>query len=504
MNGAYFTGRGLTKRYSGVTVVDSVNVDVAKGEIRAVIGENGAGKSTLMNMLTGVVRPDSGEIELAGMRVHLDSPREAARQGIAIVHQEIQVVPSLSVVDNLMLVRPPSAVRLRRRSIAERELALRLLARVGLYTDPDQDAASLSVAQCQLLEIAKALALDAQVLVFDEPTAALEVAEVESLISLISQLRDEGKAILYISHALDEVLRLANTITVLRDGKLVGEFRVANVTREVLVKAMVDRAVGLYEYQLPMVGSTVVLQAHSLRTASVSDVSLDVRSGEIVGFAGLMGCGMEEAVRALCGATRLTAGSLSIDGVLHRFRSPFDASAAGVVMVPEERKRDGIIPERSVCENMHLGRYCTHSWHGFVNVARLRRAAADLVRRFDIRLQSIDQPIATLSGGNQQKVLLARCVQNNPRVLIIASPSRGVDVGAKEAIHKIILEIAAQGTAVVVMSPELEEVLALAHRIVVFCQGRMAAVLPRAEASPNRIMQLAIGSTPAARKLDVA
>lgn len=501
MSVPYFAGRGLIKRYAGVTVVDSVSVEVAKGEIRAVIGENGAGKSTLMNMLSGVIRPDGGEIEVDGVRVHLDSPRDATRRGIAIVHQEIQLVPQLSVVDNLMLVRPPSARGMRRRSRTERDLARMMLARVGLHVDPDQPADSLSVAQCQLLEIAKALALDARVLVFDEPTAALEISEVDSLLKLISQLRDEGKAILYISHALDEILRLANTIAVLRDGRQVADFQAANVSRDILVKTMVDRAVGLYDYALPAVGSKVMLEAKALATASVNGVSLEVRAGEILGFAGLMGCGMEEAVRALCGASKLTAGSVSLDGVPQRLRSPRDAAAAGIVMVPEERKRDGIVPDRSVCENMHLGRYAIHSQCGFVRAARLQEATAELVRRLDVRLHSLDQPIATLSGGNQQKVLLARCIQGKPRVLIIASPTRGVDIGAKEAIHKIIIDIAAQGTAVIVMSPELEEVLALAHRVAVFSQERMVAVLPRSEASPSRIMQLAIGGS---RQLNVA
>lgn len=501
MSAPYFAGRGLTKSYGGVTVVDAVSVEVSKGEIRAVIGENGAGKSTLMNMLTGVVLPDAGEIQVNGARVQLESPRDAARQGIAIVHQEVQVVPQLRVVDNLMLVRPPSARGMRRRSRLERALAQRMLARVGLSIDPDQPADSLSVAQCQLVEIAKALALDAEVIVFDEPTAALQLSEVESLVKLISQLRDEGKAILYISHALDEVLRLANTITVLRDGRLVAEFQTTHVTRDILVKTMVDRAVGLYDYALPPVGSKVMLEAKSLATASIDDVSLDVAAGEILGFAGLMGCGMEEAVRALCGATKVTAGTLCVEGVPQRLRSPRDAAMAGIVMIPEERKRDGIIPERSVCENVHLGRYAIHSRRGFVSAARLRAATADLMRRFDVTLHSVDQPIVTLSGGNQQKVLLARCIQSKPRVLIVASPTRGVDIGAKEAIHKIIVEIAAQGAAVIVMSPELEEVLALAHRVAVFSQGRMVAVLPRGEASPHRIMQLAIGG---ARQLNVA
>jgi ABC-type sugar transport system ATPase subunit len=493
MNAPFFEGIGLTKVYSGVTVVDNVSIAVNEGEIRAVIGENGAGKSTLMNMLTGVVRPNAGEIKVRGSSVRLLSPRGAAELGVAIVHQELQVVPFLSVTDNLMLVRPPAAASLRRRSLAERNFVAGICERVGLQVDPDTKVSTLSVAQCQLLEIAKALALDAKVIIFDEPTAALLAAEKEQLLGLIEALRAEGKAILYISHALDEVLRLADTISVLRDGRLVANFNRNQVSRDILVRAMVDRAVGLYDYELPQAQREVVLSARGLASDTVRDITFDLHAGEIVGFAGLMGCGMQDAVLALCGEQAIRAGTLTMSGKATRFRSPHDAAVAGVVMVPEERKRDGIVAGLGVGDNMHLGRYPRHARYGFVMPRELQASARDLVRRFDVRLASIDQPIATLSGGNQQKALIARCVQSKPRVLIIASPTRGVDIGAKDAIHKIIIDLAASGTAVIVMSPELEEVLGLAHRIAVFSQGRMVTTLPKAEATPTRVMQLAIG-----------
>jgi ABC-type sugar transport system ATPase subunit len=486
-------GRNLTKAYDGVTVVEGVNLSVNAGEIRAVIGENGAGKSTLMNMLTGVVRPDSGEIRLQGKPLDLRSPRQATEARIAIVHQELQLVPLQSVADNLMLVRPPAARVVRRGTRAEYEFVRLCLDKVGLAVEPSAPVCALSTAQCQLLEIAKALALDAQVIIFDEPTAALLPAEAERLLALIESLRQSGTAILYVSHALDEILRLANHISVLRDGRLAAHFERNAVDRDLLIRAMVDRPVGLYTYKLPLPKEQVALKAEQLASRHVRNVSFELHAGEILGFAGLMGCGMQNAALALCGEHAVISGALIVNGTSVRFRSPHDAACAGIVLVPEERKREGIVPSLSVCENMHLGRYGHHARRGYVDPARLRVAALDLVRQFQIRLASIDQPIATLSGGNQQKALIARCIQSHPRVLIISSPTRGVDIGAKDAIHKIILQLAASGMAIILVSPEIEELLGLAHRIAVFSQGRMVEILARSEASPTSILELAMG-----------
>ena len=448
-----------------------------------------------MNMLTGVIRPDGGEIRLNGEAIDLHTPRQAAEVGIAIVHQELQLVPLQSIADNLMLVRPPKAKRLRRGSRAEADFVRSALERVGLALEPNTPVYALSVAECQMLEIAKALVLDAQVIIFDEPTAALLPAEAERLLALIEDLRRDGKAILYISHALDEILRLADKISVLRDGRKVGDFERHEVDREALIRAMVDRTVGLYAYERPLVGDRIVLKADEIATRGVRHLSFELRAGEILGFAGLMGCGMQEAALALCGEQPITAGTLELEGAPLRFRSPHDAARAGVVVVPEERKREGIVPHLSVCENMHLGRYGYHARKGLVDPSQLRAAASELVRRFQIRLASIDQPIATLSGGNQQKALIARCMQTSPRVLIISSPTRGVDIGAKEAIHKLILELASRGTAIILASPEIEELLGLVHRVAVFSQGRMVQILAQSEATPTRVLQLAIGES---------
>lgn len=482
---------GLTKRYSGVTVVDQVAIEARAGAIRAVIGENGAGKSTLMKMLTGDVRPDGGAVYRAGRPVVFQNPRQANLHGVAMVHQELQLMPLLSVADNLMLVNPPDAPKARRRSAAERAYVRQQLARVGLRIDPATPVARLSVAQAQLLEVAKALALNANVIIFDEPTSALPLHEVERLLTLIESLRAAGHAILYISHHLSEIMRLADFITVMRDAQVVGEFRRGEATQAELIRLMVARDVGLRRAVRTPVQEQVVFAADQMATEAVRGVTFELRRGEILGFAGLLGSGMQAAATGLAGEARLTQGSLSLNGQPVRFKSPHAAVQRGVVMVPEDRKRDGIIPDASVADNCHVGRMGQFTRWGVLNRQRMRMAAQGLVRRFDIHLNSLQQPVKTLSGGNQQKVIVGRCVQTSPEVLILCEPTRGVDVAAKDEIHQHILQLAAAGTSIIVVSSELEEVLALSHRVAVFSEGEMVGILDGPEATPVTVMSLA-------------
>jgi ABC-type sugar transport system ATPase subunit len=495
MSAPLLEGRNLTKAYEGVTVVDGVSLAVQAGEICAVIGENGSGKSTLMNMLTGVVRPDGGEIRQRGAAIEVTSPRSAARAGISIVHEELNLVPLLTVADNLMLMRPPGARGIRRSTRAERVFVRSVLARVGLDVAVDTSVRELSVAQCQLLEIAKALTLEAEVIVFDEPTAALPPEEGQRLLTLIEALRTAGKGILFVSHSLEDVLRLADCIYVLRDGRLVAEFERGNCDRDTLIRAMVDRLASLIVQRPQPVREEVVLSVEQGATSRVRDLNFELRAGEILGFAGLLGGGMNESALALCGEQPLTSGTITLDGHVRRFRSPHDASIAGISVIPEERKRDGIVGDRPVLENIHLGRYRCHTRWGLVNPQRLRSAATDLTRNLGIRLQSIDQPIDTLSGGNQQKVLMARCIQSRPRVLIVSSPTRGVDIRSKHELHAALLQLAARGTAIILVSLELEELLSLSHRIAVFSGGRMVTVLAREVATASLIVQWAIAKS---------
>ena len=484
-------GRQLSKAYSGVTVVEGMDIDVRAGRIRAVLGENGAGKSTVMKMLTGIVQPTSGEILLQGSPVVLANPRAAMDLGIGIVHQELQILPNLSVADNLMLVGGPLAPSGLRGSSAEKAYVESLLKRVGLDVKPNASARSLSAAQSQLLEIAKALALDSKVLIFDEPTSSLPPNEVERLLGLIEGLRAEGHAILYISHHLNEVKRIADDITVLRDGNLVGHYSCADLSTDDMIHLMVDRPVTLYGNLLPDHGSDVILKVSDAASKSVRGVDFELRAGEILGFAGLIGSGMHDAAMLIAGADKKLSGVFSVNGSETTLKSPADAAKAGIVIVPEERKLQGILPELSVLENFHIGRHKMFSRNGRLDLPDMRKRAEQLVRQFKVRLASLNQSIASLSGGNQQKVVVARCVQSKPQVLILSEPTRGVDVGAKDDIHQLVLELAKEGTSIIIVSSELEEVLSLSHRVVVFSEGVQAGILPHKTATPKEVMKLA-------------
>jgi ribose transport system ATP-binding protein len=487
----------LSKSYGTNRVVQNIYLTLRRGQVHAVVGENGAGKSTLMKMLAGIVSPTSGNILLDGEPISFRSPSDAARAGIAIVHQELQIVPELTVADNLMLVRPPKGRGLRRRSDAEKSFVGAALARVGLTRSPATPARSLSAAEAQLLEIAKALALDARYIIFDEPTSALPPSEADRLLTLIEGLRQSGIGILYISHHLSEVMRIADVVTVLRDGRAVGELARAEMQLEQIIHMMVDRPVSLYANDLTQPDNHIVFEAHKVSTARVANLDFTIRKGEILGFAGLIGSGMHNAAHALVGSEATTAGSIVVSGRKVRFRHPADAARSGVVFVPEERKLQGIFPELPVEDNLHIGRYAQFSNWGMLSLSKLKRRTNTLVRDFDIRLTSTSQPIATLSGGNQQKAVVARCVQSEPVLLVVAEPTRGVDIGAKDDIHKRIIALAAEGHAIVVVSSELDEVIALSHRVAVFAEGRMAGILDKKNATPQAVMTLA---TPTGRR----
>ena len=484
-------GHGLTKTYSGVTVVRDIDIAVEPGRIRAVIGENGAGKSTLMKMLTGIVQPTRGEIRVDGVPMVFPGPGDAMEAGVGIVHQELQIVPMLSVADNLMLVGGPKAPKSYRGSPAERAFVTEQLARVGLDVKPRTLAARLSAAEAQLLEIAKALALDSKVLIFDEPTSALPPNDVERLLSLIEELRAEGHAILYISHHLNEIKRIADDVTVLRDGGLVGHYLSSELETEDMIRLMVDRPVSLYGNMLPEHSDEPVLEVQNLASDRVRGLTFTLNRGEIIGFAGLIGSGMHDAAMTLVGEQRPLSGTVTVKGRPVRIGSPAAAARAGIAIVPEERKLQGILPDMSVQENFHIGRHRLFSRGPLLSLGGMKARAEDLVRQFKVRLAALGQPISTLSGGNQQKVVVARCVQSAPDVLILSEPTRGVDVGAKDDIHQLVLELARAGTAVIVVSSEMDEVLALSHKVAVFSAGEMVGILPHTEADPTTVMKLA-------------
>lgn len=481
----------ICKSYDSVPVLKDATLSLRAGRVRSIVGENGAGKSTLMRVISGVTAPDSGLLELDGQAVSFSGPAAAASHGIVMVHQELALVQGLSIADNIMLTRPADGPWRFRGSRAERRFVIDALARVGLQVPPTMLVGELSVAQAYLVEIAKALVLRARIIIFDEPTAALPGDASAMILNQIRDLRDSGCSIVFISHRLGEVLEISDDITVMRDGRIVAD-SAETMDEDQLIKLMVDRPVGRYATQRPPHGDDVVLEVADLTTRRITGVSFSVRSGEIVGMAGLVGAGRTETALAIAGADSIRSGSVRLLNRDITGESVANARRGGIVLVPEDRKNQAIVQGLSVHENLHIGNLPDFLRFGLISSKELKRASDESKTIFDIRLRSLYQTIETLSGGNQQKAILARAMEAKPRVLILDEPTRGVDVRAKDEIHKLVLRLAAQGTAVILISSELEEVLALSHRVVVFAEGRVTGDLDNTlPLAPEAVMRLA-------------
>jgi ribose transport system ATP-binding protein len=484
--------RGLTKVFPGTRALDGVDLRVAPGEVVAVLGENGAGKSTLLKILSGVHAPDAGEMSLDGEPFHPHRPADAIAAGIGMIHQEMSLLPHLSVAENVLLGRFPvtraglvDRAELRRRATDH-------LRRVGLDVDPGRKLGRLSVAQQQQVEIAKALSLDARIVLLDEPTASLGDDESEALFRLIDELREQGVGFAYISHRLGEIARVADRIVVLRDGATVASFDTADVPVERLVEAMVGRAVDQVFPDPPVPRDEVVLSVEDLgREGSFEGITFELRRGEILGIAGLVGAGRTELVRALFGADPPDRGRVLVLGREVHLRRPEDAVRAGVVLVPEDRKSQGLVLGLSVQDNLALPSLDQLTEGGAVRASRLRRLARHATERLDIRGRP-EQSARTLSGGNQQKLVIGKWLERDPKVVLFDEPTRGVDVGAKAAIYRVIRDLAESGVGCVVVSSELPEVLGLAQRVLVMSEGRQTGVLERDEADEERVMHLAV------------
>lgn len=482
---------GLVKTYSGVTVVKSVDLAVRPGRVVGLIGENGAGKSTLSSMLTGVVPPDGGSMTLDGEQYAPASPADALARGVVLIHQEIRLLPDLSVAENIFLGRLP-----RRRGRIDRERMNReageVLASLGVDLDPRRLVRGLSIATQQEIEIAKALSRQPRYVVFDEPSASLGETETAHVLDRIRSLRDRGVGVVYISHRLDEVRDVCDEIVCMRDGSRVMAWQDNTVATDALVNAMVGREF-TYEHVPPRPsGEKVVLQVRGLgRAGAFDDVSFDLAAGEVLGFAGLVGAGRTEVVRVIAGVDRPDSGTVTVEGRELPCTSPSSAIRAGVVMVPEDRKGQGLNLGRSAEVNITLPWEKSLSRTGVVTARAVGRTADAQRERLDVR-GDMSLPVASMSGGNQQKVLIGKWLVEDPKVLIVDEPTRGVDVGAKMAIYEIIRSLAAEGVAVIVVSSELEEVLGLSHRVLVMCGGRQRGILSRAEATPERVMALAV------------
>ena len=494
--------RGITKRFGGVTVLRGVDFAVRAGEVHALMGENGAGKSTLMKILGGVFPASEGNVLLAGRPLAARGPTEVLRAGIALIHQEISLVPTLTVAENVLLGAEPRHRLFRWVDRARmREEATRLLASLDNRISPDALVSELSIAEQQVVEIARALRHENRVIVMDEPTAALSEREAERLFGLIIRLREQGVGIVYISHRMTEVERLADRVTVLRDGERAGELTRGNFDGARIVALMVGRAIPELSPARGFDSSqTSRLEVRGLSDAlgRVRGVDLRVGPGEIVGLAGLMGAGRSELLRVIAGVDRRAAGRVLIDGEEMHFTDPRRALASGVAYLPEDRKSLGLFLQMAAGENMTMTLASPSARAGVLRLGTLREYGERAVAAFGIRLAGLEQSARLLSGGNQQKLLFARALALNPRVLLLDEPTRGVDVGAKQEIYRKIVETAATGVAVVVVSSELPELLLLCARIAVLHEGRLAGVLDRANdaVTQEKLMALATGQAP--------
>jgi ABC-type sugar transport system ATPase subunit len=484
----------IVKTFPGVRALDNVSFDLAPGEVHALLGENGAGKSTLIKILAGAYRKDSGQLLLAGREVSFGSPGDAIKAGVKVVFQEISLIPEFTVAENIFMEDHPR----NRFGIVKwgdiRRRAKNLFARAGFDLDPDARVESLPVSQQQLVEISRALAYDSRVVVMDEPTSSLTPAEVKHLFAVIRRLKSLGIGIIYVSHKLEEVFEISDRATVLRDGRWVSTRSTAEHTHASLIKDMVGREIkDLFPRTRTQTGDLVVKVSNLSTPKKLKDVSFSASAGEVVGFFGLMGAGRTELAKAIVGYDPISAGSVAIAGTQLKPHSTTRSKALGIGLLTEDRKSEGLMLDRSVLDNLTITSLGRFSPGGFVDRQTERAAGQSFVDRFRIKLAGVDQPIRTLSGGNQQKVLLSRWLMYGLRAIVVDEPTRGIDVGAKTEIFTAIDDLAARGLAVIMMTSEMPELLGLSDRIYVLADGRITAMFTRAEATQEKILNAAIG-----------
>ena len=482
-----------SKAFAGVHALQDVSLELYAGEAHALVGENGAGKSTLVKILAGVHQPDAGLLTVDGEPVFLNGPGDAADQGIAVIYQEPTLFPDLSVAENVFIGRQPlrSGRRIDARAM-DREVE-EIFKRLGVPIDPDRIARGLSIAEQQLVEIAKALTREARVLIMDEPTAALSPVEAKRLFAVVETLRAEGAAVVFISHRLEEVFAICQRVTVLRDGKLILSQPLEGLTPNDLVRAMVGRDVERGAHVAHQPGAVVLDVAHLTREGVFVDISFEVHAGEVVALAGLVGSGRCEVARAIFGIDRYDAGSVTITGRALRRGSPTAAMDAGIGFVPEDRRQNGLVMEMSTARNIALASLGRLRTGGLILGRTERSFAVDWAKRLQVKYGPISSPVTLLSGGNQQKVVLAKWLAREPSLLIVDEPTRGIDIGTKTEVHRLLAALASDGVAVLVISSELPEVLTLADRVLVMREGRLVATLGRAEATEESIVAAGTG-----------
>jgi len=483
----------VSKAFPGVQALDKVSLDIRPGEVVGLIGENGAGKSTLIKILAGVHHPDSGRIYFGGDEVTIPNPQTSQNLGISVIFQELNLLPNLSVVENIFVGREHRSfgVFLDRRKTQQR--GLELMHDAGLTCDPWLNVDTLSLSRRQMVEVAKALSINAKLIVMDEPTSSLTEQEVKTLFSIVDRLRQKNVAVIFVSHKLDEVFHLCDRLHVLRDGKDVGSKVTDETTHDEVIRMMVGRDLGsLFVKQEADIGRPVLEVRNLSSSKGVDDVSFSVRSGEILGFAGLVGSGRTEVMRAVFGIDPRTGGSVLIDGKEVNIRIPSDAIGHGIGFVPEDRQLQGLILEMTVRHNVTLPGLRFVSYRGFLRNDKEREVTRSFIDQLSIRTPHQEQAVLNLSGGNQQKVVVSKWLAINPRILILDEPTRGIDVGTKKEIHRLMIKLAQRGVAIIMISSELPEVLAMSDRIVVMHEGRKRGELSREEASQERIMETAL------------
>jgi rhamnose transport system ATP-binding protein len=490
---ALLSARGISKQFAGVEVLSDIDFDLEKGEIHALLGENGAGKSTLAKIIAGVHRPTRGTLELNGREVEVPSPHAAQDLGITLIHQEPISFPDLSVAENLVLGREKGGPLSRVPWAAMVAEARRLMDQLGVRLDVTRAMRGLSIADQQMVEIARALASDARVIIMDEPTAPLTPKEVATLFDIARKLRAEGRSIVFISHRLSEVRELCDRVTIFRDGRKVATDRTENLTDTEIIRLMIGRAVKDYHGKGATRAGEVALQVTGLSKAGFfRDISFSLHKGEILGLGGLVGAGRTDVARALFGIAPAESGTIAVDGRTVAIRNPSDAIDVGLAFVPEDRAVAGIFRSLSVEDNITAAIPDRIAPGGIVSRKAERTLASDYVKRLRIRLASIRQPIGELSGGNQQKAILSRWLLTDPHVLILDEPTRGIDLGVKAEFYEMIGQLAADGRAILLISSEMPELLSLCDRILVMSEGHLTADIPRAEATEEAIMTAAV------------
>jgi rhamnose transport system ATP-binding protein len=485
----------VSKSFGGVRALRDVSFELLPGEVHALVGENGSGKSTLIKIITGALQPDSGTIEINTHIVSKNDPLKAKALGVAVIYQQPALFPDLTVAENIAIALEPPGMWRRVRWRDRHSCARELLSQLGAQIDPSAEARSLTMPEQQLVEIAKAVGAEAKAVIMDEPTASLSDREVENLFRVIGELKARGVGVIYISHRLDELPRIADRVTALRDGCLVGTQPMKTTTRAELIRMMVGREFAVVFPKVSVPVGQVLLEVRNLacRASGVHGVSLRVRAGEILGLAGLVGAGRTELARVLFGLTPADGGEILLRGQPVQVDSPTAAVALGIAYVPEDRRRYGVILELPVAANATLAVLPRVSSSGFLNFDHERELAETLVQKLGVKTPTVADPVGNLSGGNQQKVALARWLATEPAVIILDEPTQGVDIGAKAEIHKLICDLAASGLAIIMISSELPEVLGMSDRIVVMHAGTVSGTLERSEATQERVLELALG-----------